>query len=75
MAKYTAISAVSISGSVHKKGDTFEADSKSAHVTTALHFKQIKPVSDKEADADAKAKAKAEADEKAKAEADAKANK
>jgi len=28
-------------GKTYQKGDTFDAETKSAHVTTALHFKQI----------------------------------
>jgi len=73
--KVLAKNGVSIGGVIHKQGDTFNAETKSAHVQTALHFKQIAEVSDKEAEAEAKARekaaAKAEAEAKAKAEAEA----
>jgi len=36
---------VSVGGKTYQKGDTFEAETKSAHVVTALHFKQIAEVS------------------------------
>lgn len=77
--KVIAPKGVSIGGVSHKKGETFTAETKSAHVRTALHFKQIEPVSEAEAEseakAEAKAAAKAEAEAKAKAETEAKANK
>lgn len=69
--KVTAVK-VNIGGEIREKGQTFEAESKSAHVQTALHFKQIIEVPEKESEADSKAKAKAEADEKAKADSKAK---
>lgn len=81
MKKFKVISqkGVTVGGAHHKQGATFEAETKSAHVQTALHFKQIEMISDKEADADTKAKekaaAKAESEAKAKTEADANANK
>lgn len=70
-------------GELIENGDKFSAEENSAHITTALHFKQIEPVKEKaesEPDPEADAKAKAEADKlaadaKAKAEADAKGKK
>ena len=68
-------------GKIMEKGQTFRTEAKSAVVTTALHFQQIKAVDSKAEDPEADAKtlaekekadAKAEADAKAKAEADAK---
>lgn len=38
---------VSIAGVLHKKGDTFEAENKSPHIQTALHFRQIEEVPEK----------------------------
>ena len=35
-----------IGETLHKQGDTFSAPSKSAHVQTGLHFKQIAPAED-----------------------------
>lgn len=35
---------VSVGGKTYKKGDIFEAETKSAHVATALHFKQLQEV-------------------------------
>lgn len=76
--KVIAPKGVSIGGVAHKKGDTFDAENKSAHVQTALHFKQIEEVKAKAEDPEAAAKAKADkekadADLKAKEEAEAKA--
>ena len=45
--KVLAPKGVSIGGVSHKKGDTFDAETKSAHVQTALHFKQIEAVPEK----------------------------
>jgi hypothetical protein len=79
---------VTINGKLHKKGEEFTGERYNGQISTALHFKQIKPTTldagSEAADADAKAKealekeqaaakAKEEADAKAKADADAKA--
>lgn len=61
--KYTVVKDVSIAGVKHAKGATFEAESKSAHIVTALHFGQIQ--ADTEDKAPAKQPEKSEAPAKA----------
>lgn len=64
-------------GKLRKKGETFDAENKSALIQTGLHFKQIEDVAEAEAKA-AAAAAAAEAEEEAKrkaAEADPKGKK
>lgn len=66
----------SFGGKVLKKGDTFDAENKSAHIQTGLHFKQITETKSEDPEAAAKVKAekeKAEADARAKEDAEAKA--
>lgn len=50
MKTYKVISpnGITIGGKQLKNGDTFQAQSKSAHVGTALHFKQIVEFPDKD---------------------------
>lgn len=55
--KVTAPKGFAFGGKLLKQGETFEAENKSAHVQTGLHFKQIEEVKEaKEAKDSGKAK-------------------
>jgi hypothetical protein len=51
MAKFKVIApkGFHLGGKHHEKGDTFDGETKNAHICTGLHFKQIARVDDKPA--------------------------
>jgi hypothetical protein len=68
MAKFKVIDpkGFHLGGKHHQKGDTFEGETKNAHICTGLHFKQINKVSYEPAAADPKKPAAAAVDPKGK---------